>query len=271
MIDYSRELVTLSEYAQANTVSGVTVPGGLAASAVPKRLVQALLSTLGLRLTRLRQSSTWDLFFLVLKERGFAPKHLVDVGANHGNWTRTALKYFPEAYYTLVEPQDHLRTHVQDLLARDDRIRWIGAGAGDKPGTLPFSISNFDQCSSFVYTAEAAKAAEMRQIDVPVTTLNEIVRMGDAPLPDLVKIDAEGFDLRVLAGASELVGKTDIFVLEATICAPDNENTLGNVIQTMTLFDYRIFDIHQLFHDPKSGVLALCDVAFLRNGSHLLD
>ena len=160
-----------------------------------------------------------DLFFSILKERGFAPKHIVDVGANHGNWTRTALKYFPDAYYTLVEPQDHLRTYVQDLLGRDGKIRWIGAGAGDKPGTLPFTISYRDDSSSFTPTPEAAKAAGMRQIEVPVTTLNEIVRTSDAPFPDMVKIDAEGFDLRVLAGASELVGKTDIFLLEATICA----------------------------------------------------
>jgi hypothetical protein len=73
----------------------------------------------------------------------------------------------------------------------------------------------------------------MRQIEVPVTTLNEIVRTSDAPFPDLVKIDAEGFDLRVLAGASELVVKTDIFLLEAAIWPCGFENTLGNVIQTM--------------------------------------
>jgi FkbM family methyltransferase len=119
------------------------------------------------------------------------------------------LKYFPDAYYTLVEPQDHLRIHVQDLLGRGGKIRWIGTGAGDKPGILPFTIPHRDDSSSFIPTREAAKAAGTRQIEVPVTTLNEIVRSTDAPFPDLVKIDAEGFDLRVLAGASELVGKTD--------------------------------------------------------------
>jgi len=195
---------------------------------IMKQLVQALLGTLGLRLIRLRNASgSLDSFFFILKERGFAPKHIIDVGANHGDWTRTALKYFPEAYYTLVEPQDHLRTHVQDLLARDGRIRWIGAGAGDKLGTLPLSIPHRDVSSSFRFTAEAAKTARMRQIEVPVTTLNEIVRTSDAPFPDLVKIDAEGFDLRVLAGASELVGKTDIFLLEAQIWPQGWENTLG--------------------------------------------
>src|SRR5262249_23232085 len=69
-------------------------------------------------------------FFSILKERGFVPEHIVDVGANRGCWTRTALKYFPDAYYTLVEPQDHLKTHVQDLLGMNGKIRWIGAGAG---------------------------------------------------------------------------------------------------------------------------------------------
>jgi FkbM family methyltransferase len=179
----------------------------------------------------------------------------------------------------LVEPQDHLRTHVQDLLARDGKIRWIGAGVGDKPGTLPFTISYRDYDSSFAPTPQAAKAAGMRQIEVPVTTLNEIVRTNDAPFPDMVKIDAEGFDLKVLTGASELVGKTEIFLLEATICVPgkltisgqDFENTLGNVIQTMARAGYRILDITDLNRSPKYGVLWLCEVAFLRNASHLLD
>jgi FkbM family methyltransferase len=185
----------------------------------------------------------------MLKKRGFAPKHIVDIGANHGNWTRTALRYFPEAYYTLVEPQDHLRTHVQDF---DGRIRWIGAGASDEPAT-----------------AEAAKAAAKRQIEVPVTTLNKIVRTSDALFPNMVKIDPEGFDLQVVAGASKLVGKTDIFLLEVMICAKgeDNawENNAWNVIQAMAHAGYRIPDTHDLNRSPKYGVLWLSEVAFLRD------
>jgi FkbM family methyltransferase len=244
-----------------------------------KQFVQALLGALGLRLVRIRSApgtrpnaGSLGSFFLVLKERGFAPKHIVDVGANHGIWTRTALQYFPEAYYTLVEPQDHLRKYVQDLLAGNGKIRWIGAGAGDRLGTLPFTISNRDDSGSFTQTAEAAKVAGLRQIEIPVTTLNEIVRTSDAPFPDMVKIDAEGFDLKVLAGASELVGKTDIFLLEATICATkDFENSMQNVINAMAHAGYGIFDIHDLNASPKYGLLWLCELAFLRNGSHLLD
>ncbi len=47
--------------------------------------------------------------FTNLKAAGFSPKHIVDVGANHGTWTREALKHFPDAYYTLIEPQNWLK------------------------------------------------------------------------------------------------------------------------------------------------------------------
>ena len=245
-----------------------------------KQLVQAFLGNLGFHFIRLRSvlpRGHLKLFFSMLQGRGFAPKHIMDVGANHGNWTRTALKYFPDAYYTLIEPQDHLRTHVTDLLTRNSRIRWVGAGASDTSGTLPFTMFCRDDRSSFTPTPEAAKAAGMRQIEVPVTTLDEVVRTGNAPFPNIVKIDAEGFDLKVLAGASELVGKTDIFLLEAAICADLMtsgkifENTLGNVVQTMAYAGYRILDITELNRSPKHGVLWLCEVAFLRNASRLLN
>jgi len=64
----------------------------------------------GLRLTRLKSTATHgfgiEVLFEVLRQFSFSPKRIVDVGANHGFWTGTALKFFPEARYTLLEPQD---------------------------------------------------------------------------------------------------------------------------------------------------------------------
>ena len=208
------------------------------------------------------------LLFSALRARGFLPKHIVDVGANHG-W-RAALEYFPEAYYTLIEPQDYLKKDVQDLLARGDgKIRWIGAGVADKRGVLPFTISHRDDSSSFTVTSEAAEARGMRQIEVPVVTLNEIVRTSGALFPEMVKIDAEGFDLRLIAGASEFLGKTDIFFLETTIWWQRSENTLENASATMSKAGYHVIDITDLNRSAKYGVLWLCEVAFRRNESPL--
>lgn len=207
-----------------------------------------------------------DCFFVALKRLGFHPKHIIDVGANRGSWTRKALVYFPEARFTLVEPQDHLKVHIQDLLDCGCKITWINAGAGDKAGALPFAISYRDDSSSFAPTQVDAGAP---RISVPVKTLNEIVSAASAPPPEIVKIDAEGFDLKVLAGASDLLDKTDIFFVEVTICCPGYENTIARVVRRMDEAGYRVVDITDINRSPKYGVLWLCELAFLRNASAL--
>jgi FkbM family methyltransferase len=242
---------------------------------VIKQLVHATFNKLGYRIVRSRSlldniplgpAYGLESFLSLLKRFGFNPKHIIDVGANKGTWTRRALQFFPEALYTLVEPQDHLKTHIQDLLDRGWKITWINAGVADRPGILPFTLSYRDDSSTFAPTPVDVGAP---QVSVSVTTLNEIASSESAPFPEMVKIDAEGFDLKVLAGASRLLGKTDIFFVEATICSPCYDNTLAKVIRTMDDAGYHVVDITDINRSLKFGVLWVCELAFLRNASPL--
>jgi FkbM family methyltransferase len=239
-----------------------------------KRGVQAILKQFGYRLARTRDSSAsncgLDNFFPLIKRFGFDPKHILDVGANHGNWTREAVRYFPKAHCTLVEPQDDLKVHIQDLVDRGVDIHWISAGASDKPGIFPLHILGPDHSSTFLKVPRT-ESESLRTIEVPLRTLNEIVASSSLPTPEMVKIDAEGLDLKVLAGASELFGKTEIFFVEASIGQADFENTAWALIQKMGEAGYRLIDITDLNRSPKYGVLWLCELVFLRNESKLLE
>ncbi len=237
-----------------------------------KRILQAALGKFGLRLSRVANAPKDGLtcFFEAIQRAGFAPRHIVDVGANHGVWTRAAIRFFPKAQYTLVEPQDHLKVHIEDLIAHEYKIRWVNAAAGDKPGILPFTIASRDHSSTLALREEESQALGARQIPMQVTTLNQLAASSTAPPPDLVKIDAERYDLKVLAGASDLMGKTDIFLAEAMVCGP-YENPVLDVVQYMASVGYRLIDITSLERSPKHGVLWLCELAFLRKGSPLLD
>ena len=99
-----------------------------------------------------------------------------------------------KASYTLVEPQGELRIYVQDLVEHGCRMQWICAGAGDKPGLLPFTVISHDVSSTFAISQEDAQKAGHRQIAIPVRTLDKIVSSSDLPIPEMVKIDTEGFD-----------------------------------------------------------------------------
>jgi len=226
-----------------------------------KSAVQSAFRAAGYRIER-NHPRGLDAFFAMLITRGFAPRHIIDVGANHGGWTRAALKYFPDAYYTMIEPQADLRNDVAHLL--NSKIRWINAGASDAPGTLPFQIAAHDYRSSFLVNGGP-------YIEVPVITLNDLIRDGVAPFPDMVKIDAEGFDLKVLDGASNLLGKTEIFLVEATICARGRDNTLRRVVNYMSDRGYDPIDLTDLNRTIEQKLLWVCELAFLRTESKLLD
>jgi len=240
-----------------------------------KTAVQSLLRPFGLRLSRLNSVVGPDygarVLFATLKRFGFAPRHVIDIGANHGNWTRSALQYFPEAEYVLVEPQDHLETCIQDLIDAGSKIRWINAGVADKSGIMRFCISDRDDSSTFLPREQQPQTRVASEMMVEVKTLDDIVSAYNLPTPDLVKIDAEGFDLKVMQGASSLIGKTDVFLLEAGVTGPF-ENSVARVISTMEDFGYRLVDITELNRSPKYGVLwlTLTELAFLRTSSPLL-
>jgi FkbM family methyltransferase len=208
-------------------------------------------------------------FLGLLQRYGFNPKHIVDVGANRGTWTRKAVEFFPNAQYTLIEPQDGLKTYIQDLVDTGTKIKWINAGISDVSGTLPLTVSHRDDSSTFMARPENCNAPK---ILVPVRTLNEIASFPDSPMPEMVKIDAEGFDLKVLAGASQLFGKTEVFFVEVVISENHPyDNTISRVISRMELAGYHAVDITDINRSPKFGVLWLCELAFLRNGSPLFD
>ena len=240
-----------------------------------KKIIQKTFNKFGYRIVRNSQLSDnvpptnygLESFLSLLKHFGFNAKHIVDVGANRGTWTRRTLQFFPDAHYTLVEPQDHLKAHIQDLIDRGCDINWINAGVADQPDRLPFTISYRDDSSTFVPTPVDVGGA---QISMAVTTLNEIVSSAMV-LPEMVKIDAEGLDLKALAGASDLFGKTDVFFVEVTICCPYYENTIARVVRAMDQSGYHVVDITDINRSTKFGVLWLCELAFLRNDSTLFD
>jgi len=209
------------------------------------------------------------IFYNVLKSAGFIPRHIVDVGANHGSWTREALQYFPNCRFTLLEPQANMRASVEDLLQHNSLITFHAVGAGKTKGTFNFTIVDRDDSCSFAYTIEEAAKNNFQQIQVPVVTLNEFIVEQQLPIPDVIKIDAEGLDLDVLQGANNFFGKTEIFMVEAGIVNKQFSNSFLNVINFMDENGYRLFDITDLNRPFNPAVLWLTELAFVKKNGML--
>jgi len=103
-----------------------------------KRSIQKILSAFGYRLVPLSTVPDCSLerFFPLIKNFGFRPRNVWDVGANHGNWTRAAVSFFPDAEYTLIEPHDLRQSPSRSstlaqwvlLPSADDRLESVRPG-----------------------------------------------------------------------------------------------------------------------------------------------
>jgi FkbM family methyltransferase len=237
-----------------------------------KRATKSAFAALGLEVHRTStpcETANYGLdnFFPLLRRLGLKPRHIVDVGANHGSWTRRAIRYFPSAAYTLIEPQANLKAHIQDLIDQGHKITWISAGCSNEPGQLQLMLSLRDDSSTFIQEDRYGKKITGPSISVSVTTLNQII--ATAEMPEMVKIDAEGYDLKVLEGGSNLFGNTEIFLVEGQVCA-NYDTSMAQVIGFMEKAGYQLMDITDMNRSPKHGVLWLCELAFIRKDSQLI-
>lgn len=125
----------------------------------------------------------------------------VDVGANAGSYTVLAcaakgasgcsIEPVPANFERLIE-----NIKLNGLCSRVD-ARSIGLAS--KTGTLAFTADH--DCTSHVATTSDASA---RTVLVSVGTLDDVIR---DRCPSLIKIDVEGFEAEVLAGATETLKK----------------------------------------------------------------
>ncbi|MBW6481547.1 MAG: FkbM family methyltransferase [Vicingaceae bacterium] len=199
----------------------------------------------------------------LIKSKNFEINLIIDVGANHGTWTRLWKKEFPEASYILIEPQNWLKNSFEDLL--DAKTVYLPIGAGKENGTFKFTInSDRDDSSSFNFSEKEAKERDFVQIDIPIKTLNEIVKENGNTIPEIVKIDAEGLDLEVLDGASDLFDKTELFLVEVAINNKRMPNDIKTVINYMDNKGYKVFEMTDLNRPFKSQALWLAEFAFIK-------
>lgn len=208
-------------------------------------------------------------FFNCLEQLGLRPQHIVDVGANRGNWTRTAKRYFPDAQYTLFEPQGELMRGSE--LESDPKVSIFSMGVGPSTSTMKLSKHERDDSFSFALSEEEAQAQGREQVEAPVVALDEFLAEKGLPYPNILKVDAEGWDLEVLKGAEKSVAHADVVLLEAAVMCYRFSNKIERVLSEMQKRGFMLFDITDLNRPLQPRVLWLVEVAFVKEGGSLFE
>ena len=243
-----------------------------------KQLVQKLLGKFGYTIrrtstlcggkpgSRTRPIGACDLFLEDIRARGFIPRGIIDVGANRGDWTRLALAVFPKTPVLMIEPQDEMEVSLSELTRAMPNCHFVKAGAGREPGELVQTIGDDPEGSSFLPPVNADLLRAGKQRKTPIVTLDNLLA-GTYPqfVPDLVKLDVQGFEFEVLAGGESLFGRTEVFILETSLFRfMPNCSLTREVIPYMSARGYELYDIPGYCRRSYDGALGAVDLAFVK-------
>lgn len=135
---------------------------------------------------------------------------VVDVGANAGLFSHLAFCLNPQVELVAFEPLPEMVHRINDLRKRNRmNLSCIPKAVGRETGMATLESAHGYEGTSRIRPPGMLSAGGM---EVPVTTLDMELR-GSPVL--VMKIDVEGFEEEVLAGATETLANTKFLIIEA--------------------------------------------------------
>jgi FkbM family methyltransferase len=170
---------------------------------------------------------------------------VIDVGANVGDWIDMfASRMTLPGHAILFEPNPEAAAKLRNrvLPNHDLKVEIQERAVSDMVGTAEFFMEpDAGETSSLVKVHIRSLA---RVVAVPITTLDDVMAArGMGCFIDMLKIDAEGYDLRVLMGARRLLEARRIGAIQFEYNSPwvDAGSTLSYAFALLREAKYSVF------------------------------
>ncbi len=154
----------------------------------------------------------------VLRPAPSRPFVLFDVGANDGEYLEAVLPGLgSDARAFSFEPQSSSFAKLQARFGADARVTLRQAAVGREPGNAQLFLAGEGSISSLHPDPNTSSALSER---VEITTVDSLLAELSLPFISFLKIDTEGHEIDVLAGAAQSLNDGRIFAVQVEFGDP---------------------------------------------------
>jgi FkbM family methyltransferase len=173
------------------------------------------------------------------------PINICDIGANAGDWTHVLHQLNPHlTHVVLFEPQTKYQKTLQSLSMPGVTKKIYQCALGDredilniKGGSASASLLDATDTQSLYFPDSVKNETERVEIKV----LDRIYERDNLPIPDLIKLDVQGFELNVLKGAISILSQCKYLVIELSFQEFYQEQpSLWEILKFLQELDYTI-------------------------------
>ena len=127
-----------------------------------------------------------------LRRAGFQPRGAIDGGAYHGDWSRDFWKVWPGVPVLFIEPQLSCRKILKQCAARVPGSLVASCALGERCGSVSFTLG---ETNSGIRASDENHSDET--VQVPLRTLDSLLEENKGFLPNFLKLDLQGYDVRM--------------------------------------------------------------------------
>ncbi len=199
------------------------------------------------------------------------PRLGFDVGANEGQTAGELRRIFPGAKIYCFEPYEAAFRTLRQKLGGDANICLERIALGDHKGEATLYENAESVTNSLLPNAPEAHASQPASYAIPtgqstvaITTLDDFCGERAIPHLDFLKIDSQGYDLRILQGARKHLAEHRIsFVVVEMLFAPlyAGQAHFHEIYGFLTGFGYQLVGLYAIHRSP-AGAILWCDALF---------
>jgi FkbM family methyltransferase len=197
---------------------------------------------------------------------GFEPATVVDVGVERG--TPDLYSSYPRARYLLLEPLQEFEPRLVELCKRLNG-QYVLAAAGPRRGIAHLHVHpDLGATTSRSEMDGSDRRWSVRA--VPVVTLDDVANEYHLESPILLKLDVQGAELDVLAGAPHTLSATEVVVAEVSLFEVlRGQPQFYDVVQWMKQAGFVVYDFCDAKPRPYDSAIAQVDLVFVKESGKL--
>ena len=191
-----------------------------------------------------------------LKNLGFYPTNILDIGAHKGTWTLEVLKVYPNSNYILFDAIQY--PEIEEVLNNNHNIQFYNELLGQtEEEVIWYQKKN---SGDSIYKERTNIFLDCLEIKKHIKVLDNIIPINTY---DLIKLDVQGSEIPILKGATETIQNTSFIILEIPFMGKYNTSvpTFLEHIQYMDSINFILYDIIEL-HSVKNIIIQV-DLIFI--------